>query len=165
MELGGVKSRRTHSRCTHTALCRVQLVAHISFAAVLLCLQVPDGWREVPVSIADLGGTEVQIISCSCIAHCLADVHLHSCLRPLPSSFVSPAGTLGKQATLVSQIDLRFGSEKDGNMAIVVAPVLRFLDVGFNSDVRIQELGSPEKLISGFGPELFGSPLQARPHR
>ena len=49
-------------------------------------------------------------------------------------------------------------------MAIVVAPVLRFLDVGFNSDVRIQELGSPEKLISGFGPELFGSPLQARFH-
>lgn len=45
-------------------------------------------------------------------------------------------------------------------MAIVVAPVLRFLDVGFNADVRIKELGSPDKMIGGFGPELFGSPLQ-----
>jgi len=77
--------------------------------------KVPDGWKEVPVSIADLGGTE---------------------------------------------IDLRFGNEEEGGMAVVVAPVLRFLDVGFNSDVRIQELGSPEKLISGFGPELFGGPIQ-----
>ena len=58
------------------------------------------------------------------------------------------------------QIDLRFGKEQDGALAIVVAPVLRFLDVGFNADVRIKELGSPEKLIGGFGPELFGSPLQ-----
>lgn len=45
-------------------------------------------------------------------------------------------------------------------MAIVVAPVLRFADVGFNADVRLKELGSPEKMIGGFGPELFGSPLQ-----
>lgn len=58
------------------------------------------------------------------------------------------------------QIDLRFAKDSDGAMAIVVAPVLRFLDVGFNSDVRIEQLGSPEKLINGFGPELFGSPLQ-----
>lgn len=77
--------------------------------------RVPDGWKEVPVSIADLGGTE---------------------------------------------IDLRFGNEQEGGMAVVVAPVLRFLDVGFNADVRIQQLGSPEKVISGFGPELFGSPVQ-----
>jgi hypothetical protein len=58
------------------------------------------------------------------------------------------------------QIDLRFGNEQEGGMAVVVAPVLRFLDVGFNADVRIQQLGSPEKVISGFGPELFGSPVQ-----
>ena len=37
--------------------------------------------------------------------------------------------------------------------------MLRFIDVGFNADVRIEEIGPPEKLISGFAPELFGSPL------
>lgn len=58
------------------------------------------------------------------------------------------------------QIDLRFGKEDEGSMAIVVAPVLRFADVGFNADVRLKELGSPDKMIGGFGPELFGSPLQ-----
>lgn len=26
-----------------------------------VCWQVPDGWKEVPVSIADLGGTEVNL--------------------------------------------------------------------------------------------------------
>ncbi len=35
-------------------------------------------------------------------------------------------------------------------------------DVGFNADVRIRELGSPDKLINGFGPELFGAPLNVR---
>eukprot|EP00884_Botryococcus_braunii_P009125 jgi/Botrbrau1/18213/Bobra.53_1s0072.2 len=76
--------------------------------------KVPSGWEEVPVSIADLGGTE---------------------------------------------IDLRFGNKDQGNLAIVVAPILRFADVGFNADIRIEELGGPEKIISGFAPELFGSPL------
>ena len=59
-----------------------------------------------------------------------------------------------------SQIDLRFGNDSEGKCAIVVAPVMRFADVGFNSDVRIDKLGNPDKMISGFGPELFGSPLQ-----
>lgn len=78
---------------------------------------VPEGWKEVPVSIADLGGTEV---------------------------------------------DLRFVSTEDtpkrtlrGDLAVVVAPVLRFTDVGFNADVRIDKLGTPEKMISGFGPEIM----------
>lgn len=48
-------------------------------------------------------------------------------------------------------------------MAVVVAPVLRFADVGFNADVRIEELGGPDKIISGFAPELFGTPLNVCP--
>ena len=56
----------------------------------------------------------------------------------------------------------RFTSPDQGSLAVVVAPVLRFLDVGFNADVHIEELGPPEKLISGFAPELFGSPLTVR---
>ncbi|BDA49190.1 PsbP domain-containing protein 4, chloroplastic [Coccomyxa sp. Obi] len=76
--------------------------------------KVPKGWEETPVSIADLGGTE---------------------------------------------IDLRFSNKDQGSLAVVVAPLLRFIDVGFNADVRIEEVGPPEKLISGFAPELFGSPL------
>jgi hypothetical protein len=57
------------------------------------------------------------------------------------------------------QIDLRFSSKDQGSLAVVVAPVLRFIDVGFNADIRIEEIGSPDKLISGFAPELFGAPL------
>lgn len=71
---------------------------------------LPEGWEEVPVSIADLGGTEV---------------------------------------------DGRFKSEKQGDLAVVLAPVLRFADVGFNADIRIDDLGSPAKMISGFGPEIM----------
>lgn len=60
------------------------------------------------------------------------------------------------------QIDLRFGNKDQGNLAVVVAPVLRFADVGFNADVRIEELGGPDRIISGFAPELFGTPLNVR---
>ncbi|GLI69547.1 hypothetical protein VaNZ11_014098 [Volvox africanus] len=50
--------------------------------------RVPKGWEEIPVSIADLGGTE---------------------------------------------IDLRYQNKEQGDLAVVVAPVLRFMDVGFNA--------------------------------
>ena len=75
--------------------------------------RVPAGWEETPVSIADLGGTE---------------------------------------------IDLRYGGDQ-GSLEVVVAPVLRFVDVGYNANVRIQELGPPDRIIAGFAPELFGFPL------
>ena len=76
--------------------------------------RVPAGWEETPVSIADLGGTE---------------------------------------------IDLRFASKEMGSLAVVVAPVLRFMDVGFNADLRIEGLGPPDRIIAGFAPEIFGKPL------
>ncbi|KAK9865796.1 hypothetical protein WJX84_001616 [Apatococcus fuscideae] len=76
--------------------------------------RVPTGWKEVPVSIADLGGTE---------------------------------------------IDVRFGNPEAGALQIVVAPVARFVDIDDNADVRIQDLGPPEKIISGFNPEIYGGPL------
>lgn len=77
--------------------------------------KVPPGWTETPVSIADLGGTE---------------------------------------------IDLRYGKEDEGSVMVIVAPVLRFMDVGYNADVHLNEIGSPQKLIEGFAPELFGAPLK-----
>lgn len=43
---------------------------------------------------------------------------------------------------------------------MVVAPVLRFIDVGFNADVRIEAIGTPDTIVAGFAPELFGAPLQ-----
>jgi len=76
---------------------------------------VPPGWDEVPVSIADLGGSEV---------------------------------------------DLRFQEKEEGDVAVIVAPVARFKDIGFNANVTLQELVTPEQLISGFAPELIGVPLQ-----
>ena len=76
---------------------------------------VPDGWEEVPTSIADLGGAEV---------------------------------------------DLRFkdtrAADSGANIAVVVAPVLRFADVGFQADVRIEQLVTLDRLIKAFGPELTG---------
>eukprot|EP00887_Chlorella_sp_A99_P000195 scaffold13.g195.t1 len=77
--------------------------------------RVPVGWEEVPVSIADLGGTE---------------------------------------------IDLRYKNPDEGDLEIVVAPILRFKDVGFNANVSLNELGvPPERIIAGFAPELYGNPL------
>ena len=75
--------------------------------------RVPDGFDEIPVSIADLGGTE---------------------------------------------LDLRLKSE-DGDVAVIVAPVLRFKDIGFNANIVLEEIISKEALISGFAPELIGQPL------
>lgn len=43
---------------------------------------------------------------------------------------------------------------------VVVAPVLRFSDVGFNAEITLEELGTPDKIIGGFAPELFGHPLE-----
>ena len=55
------------------------------------------GWAETPVSIADLGGTEIDL------------------------RFASPAS-------------------QGSSLVVIVAPVLRFLDVGFNADVRIEQV-------------------------
>jgi hypothetical protein len=63
---------------------------------------------------------------------------------------------------MVMQIDLRFGNKDQGNLAVVVAPVLRFADIGFNADIRIEEIGPPDRIIAGFAPELFGTPLDVR---
>ncbi len=77
--------------------------------------KVTESWEEIPVSIADLGGAEV---------------------------------------------DLRFQDKEEGDISVVVAPVARFADIGFNASVRLQELVNPDQLISGFAPELIGQPLQ-----
>lgn len=67
-------------------------------------LVIPSGWEEQPVSIADLGGTE---------------------------------------------IDMRYSSPEEGALSVVVAPILRFLDVGFNANVTLSDIGSPEKVLTG----------------
>ena len=38
-------------------------------------------------------------------------------------------------------------------------PLLLLQNVGFNANVTIEELGTPDKIIAGFAPELFGHPL------
>lgn len=45
-------------------------------------------------------------------------------------------------------------------LSVIVAPVLRFLDLGYNADIRLPDVGSPEKLIAGFFPELFGKTME-----
>ncbi|XP_050388240.1 psbP domain-containing protein 4, chloroplastic [Argentina anserina] len=77
---------------------------------------VPQDWEEVPVSIADLGGTE---------------------------------------------IDLRFGSAKEGRLSVIVAPVLRFAD-NFDGDATIEKIGRPETVINAFGPEVIGENVEGK---
>ncbi|GFH32668.1 PsbP domain-containing protein, partial [Haematococcus lacustris] len=57
-------------------------------------------------------------------------------------------------------IDLRYSSREQGEVTVVVAPVMRFADIGFNAKVTIEQLGTPEKIIKGFAPELFGKPVE-----
>ncbi|KAL3699755.1 hypothetical protein R1sor_017777 [Riccia sorocarpa] len=78
--------------------------------------KVPNGWNEIPVSIADLGGTE---------------------------------------------IDLRFQNPTEGNISVVVAPVLRFAD-GLGDNVKIEDIGEPQKVIDAFGPELTGQNVEGK---
>ncbi|KAH0976691.1 hypothetical protein GBA52_026410 [Prunus armeniaca] len=77
---------------------------------------VPQDWEEVPVSIADLGGTE---------------------------------------------IDLRFGSSKEGRLSVIVAPVLRFAD-NLDGDATIEKIGRPETVINAFGPEVIGENVEGK---
>lgn len=49
---------------------------------------------------------------------------------------------------------------EEGDAAVLVAPVLRFRDVGFNADVSLEDLFEPKRLIYGFGPELIGKPIE-----
>ncbi|XP_077231753.1 thylakoid lumenal protein (Mog1/PsbP/DUF1795-like photosystem II reaction center PsbP family protein) [Tasmannia lanceolata] len=77
--------------------------------------RVSQDWEEVPVSIADLGGTE---------------------------------------------IDLRFASPQEGRLFVIVAPVLRFADLG--DDVKIEEIGTPDKVINAFGPEVIGENVEGK---
>ncbi|CAN8234294.1 unnamed protein product [Cochlearia groenlandica] len=77
---------------------------------------VPQDWNEVPVSIADLGGTE---------------------------------------------IDLRFASPKEGRLSVIVAPVLRFAD-NLGDDVKIENIGTPAKVINAFGPEVIGENVEGK---
>ena len=58
-----------------------------------------------------------------------------------------------------TEIDIRMNNRDEGELSLVVAPVLRFRDVGYNANVDMEFLGSPDKIIAGFTPELYGAPL------
>lgn len=45
-------------------------------------------------------------------------------------------------------------------LSVIVAPVLRFLDLGYNADIRLPDVGPPDRLIAGFFPELFGKTME-----
>ena len=47
----------------------------------------------------------------------------------------------------------------DGACAHPTHPAAPTQDIPFNTSVTIKDLGSPEVLISGFAPELYGEPL------
>ena len=112
--------------------------------------RVPSGWDETPVSIADLGGTEVKpsIIGCACIKRCrswpIQARHLQAWLNCATSNESGSAVPVkpNKRKSSVSftdhclrsffvlQIDVRFVNHDAGALQIVVAPVARFVDIG-----------------------------------
>lgn len=118
--------------------------------------KIPSGWEETAVSIADLGGTEIDL-------RCMpATIPPHNATPGQhPARMLLPQPPQHASVKVNFHVH-RFTSPDQGSLAVVVAPVLRFADVGFNADVHIEELGPPDKLISGFAPELFGSPLSVR---
>lgn len=64
--------------------------------------------------------------------------------------------------SLSTQIDLRYANPEEGGLEVVVAPVMRFKDIEFNANVKIEEIAPPERIIAGFALEIFGSPLQVQ---
>jgi hypothetical protein len=48
----------------------------------------------------------------------------------------------------VLQIDLRYADPKQGDVIVVVAPVLRFKDVGFNANVTLEDLGQSSVIFT-----------------
>ena len=62
------------------------------------------------------------------------------------------------------QIDLRFTNPEEGGLVVVVAPVMRFKDIAFNANVKIEDSAPPDRIISVFALEIFLSPLQLCRH-
>jgi hypothetical protein len=58
-----------------------------------------------------------------------------------------------------SEIDVRFNSEDDGGLKVVLAPVLRFKDIKEGTNPGIEELIPFERFMAGFGPELTQNPV------
>ena len=38
-----------------------------------------------------------------------------------------------------------------GDLIIVVAPAQRFMDIPSNANIRVTDIGDPQKMIDGFG--------------
>eukprot|EP00898_Chlorokybus_atmophyticus_P005295 jgi/Chlat1/5767/Chrsp387S05493 len=53
-----------------------------------------------------------------------------------------------------TEIDARFENPDQGRLALVAAPLARFAD---NAEAELVDLGDPLKIITAFGPELFGT--------
>lgn len=62
------------------------------------------------------------------------------------------------------QIDLRYVNPEEGGLEVVVAPVMRFKDIDFNANVKIEDIAPPDRIISGFALEIFGAPLTVHSH-
>ncbi|KAI3974612.1 hypothetical protein MKX01_029602 [Papaver californicum] len=60
-----------------------------------------------------------------------------------------------------TEIDLRFSSSQVGRLFVIVAPVLRFSS-SLGDDVNIEMVGTPDKVISAFGPEVTGENVEGK---
>ncbi|KAH0876083.1 hypothetical protein HID58_073445 [Brassica napus] len=60
-----------------------------------------------------------------------------------------------------TEIDLRFASPKEGRLSVIVAPVLRFAD-NLGDNVKIENIGTPAKVINAFGPEVIGENVEGK---
>ena len=65
----------------------------------------------------------------------------------IPTNVFDPSG---------SEIDAKFRSPREGDIAIVVAPIKRFMEIPEGKQVSIEDIGDQRKVLSGFHAELFG---------
>ncbi|KAI3978689.1 hypothetical protein MKX01_015864, partial [Papaver californicum] len=59
------------------------------------------------------------------------------------------------------KIDLRFASSQAGRLFVIVAPVLRFSS-SLGDDFNIEMVGTHDKVISAFGPEVTGENVEGK---
>ncbi len=76
------------------------------------------------------------------------NIRHRTCIKLLLNAALLPS--------FLTQIDLRYSSKEQGELSVVVAPVLRFVDVGFNASVKIEVGLGAQRLPSPTQPLLGG---------
>ncbi|XP_065880699.1 psbP domain-containing protein 4, chloroplastic isoform X1 [Euphorbia lathyris] len=101
--------------------------------------KLPQDWEEVPVSIADLGGTEI-------------DLRFASAKEGRLFVIVAPVLRFADSEFQFFDCLLKF--------LFIMLLFICFADLGDNA--TIERIGPPEKVINAFGPEVIGENVEGK---